>query len=101
MLSLVTAGLTGAGLDIALIWRVSPVLALATAPFVGSLAAGCAGLALHWLRPGDDLCDGSAVAHPMDTDSMVSALRDAAELGRRQLGRRVVPVMRDQRRRAM
>ena len=99
MLSLVAAGLTGAGLAIVLMWHVAPVLALLTAPFAGSLAAGCAGLSLHWLRPRDGLCDGSDLAPSMDTDMMVSALRGAAELGRR--GRGVVPAVRDQRRRAM
>lgn len=100
MFYLVAAGLSGAAVDIALIWRIAPLLALATAPFAGSLAAGCAGIALHILRPTDDLRDdrGSAPA-AMDTDAMVSALRDAAELGRRDVGRRVVPSVRDQHRR--
>ena len=99
MLPLVAAGLSLAAVDIVLIWQVAPALALATAPLAGSLAAGCAGLALHRLRPRDDLRDdvrdGLEAVHAMDTDAMVAALRGAAELGRR-----VVPAVRDQRRRA-
>lgn len=100
MLYLVAAGMSGAVVDIVLIWRTAPLLALVTAPFSGSLAAGCAGLALHWLRPRDELREEPDVAHAMDTDAMVSALRGAAELGRREPGRRVVPQVRDRRQRA-
>lgn len=100
MLYLVAAGLSGAAVDIVLIWRTAPLLALVTAPFAGSLAAGCVGLALHWLRPHDELREEPDVAHVMDTDAMVAALRSAAELGRREPGRRVVPAVRDRRRRA-
>lgn len=104
MLYLVAAGLSGAAVDILLIWRMAPLVALATAPFVGSLAAGCAGMALHWLRPPDASRNDRTDAYAMDTDVMVSALRGAAELGReparREIGRRIVPVIRDQRRRA-
>ncbi len=107
MLYLVAAGLSGAAVDIVMTWQVAPFMALATAPFVGSLAAGIAGLALHWLRPADDVRDHRRddlheqldTVHTMDTDAMVSALRGAAELGRREPERRVVPVIRDQRRR--
>lgn len=109
MLYLVAAGLSGAAVDIALIWRAAPLLALATAPIAGSLAAGCAGLAMHWLRPHDrvrddrardDLREEPGLSHATDTDAMVSALRGAVELGRREPGRRVVPVVHGRRRRA-
>lgn len=106
MLYLVAAALTGAVADIALIWRIEPLVALATAPFAGSLAAGCAGFALHRLTPRDEVRDDLELAHAMDTDAMVSVLRGAAELGRRDLARRepgprVVPRVLDQRRHAM
>lgn len=95
MLPLVAAGLSAAAADIVLIWPIAPVLALVSAPFAGSVAAACAGLVLHWSRPPDE-----PAAHAMDTDLMVSALRGAVELARREPERRVVPVVRDPRRRA-